>query len=137
MSQWPIVLLRLTYLAVTNAFAALRLLSMSDRDKAEGSGEPYEPDRGTWFWRRGWYWLAGVGVAASPTYPVSDGDSPIAAGCISDAQLIDKNLLYLNSPAVGAFELKYSPKCAAGWARAYLYPQGVKDGLSGDMAASR
>jgi len=27
------VLLRLTYLAVTNAFAALRLLPMSDRDK--------------------------------------------------------------------------------------------------------
>ena len=31
--KWPIVLLRLTYLAVTNAFAGLRLLPMSDRDK--------------------------------------------------------------------------------------------------------
>ncbi|MFC6086547.1 integrase core domain-containing protein [Sphaerisporangium aureirubrum] len=30
---WPFMLLRLTYLAVTNAFAALRLLPMSDRDK--------------------------------------------------------------------------------------------------------
>ena len=32
-ARWSAVLLRLAYLGVTNAFALLRLLPMSDRDK--------------------------------------------------------------------------------------------------------
>jgi hypothetical protein len=65
-------------------------------------------------------------TAPSYTYPASDGTDPIVAGCTGDAQLIDKTPFVHNGLQVGALELKYSARCHAGWARAYLYPGGVK-----------
>ena len=71
---------------------------------------------------------------AAHSYPAGDGEDPIAAGCTADARLIDKMVVFDGATQVGAVELEYSPRCAAGWARAYLYPAGVPR-LSGTLAA--
>lgn len=62
-------------------------------------------------------------ATAIPTAePTLDGADPVQAGCTADARLTDKVPIILDGAQVGALEIKYSPKCAAGWARAYLYP---------------
>jgi hypothetical protein len=66
-------------------------------------------------------------------YPAADGADPVAAGCLPDARLIDKMVVFDGPAQVGAVELEYSPHCDAGWARAYLYPVGVPT-LSGTLA---
>lgn len=62
--------------------------------------------------------------------PATDGSDPIKAGCVLDAQLIDKSVLRQGNAEVGALELKFSSRCAAGWARVYLYPAGVEAHLT-------
>jgi transcriptional regulator with XRE-family HTH domain len=62
------------------------------------------------------------GAAVTHVYPAVEGSDPVTAGCTDDAQLIDKSPLVRDGVQIGAVELKYSPRCAAGWARAYLYP---------------
>jgi Protein of unknown function (DUF2690)/Helix-turn-helix domain len=58
----------------------------------------------------------------APTARVADGADPAAAGCAADAQLVDKAPVELGGVQIGALELRYSPRCGAGWARLYLYP---------------
>ena len=58
-------------------------------------------------------------VAASAQ--AMDGSDPVAAGCVKDAVLVDKLPVMQNATQVGALEIKYSRKCSAAWARAYLY----------------
>lgn len=72
----------------------------------------------------------GATGATAAVHPASDGDSPVTAGCVPDAHLVDKTPLLKNSVQVGALELEYSAACHAGWARVYLYPAGVAAGLS-------
>lgn len=76
----------------------------------------------------------GAAQAPAHSYPAGDGEDPVAAGCTADARLIDKMVVFDGATQVGALELEYSPRCAAGWARAYLYPAGVPR-LSGTLAA--
>lgn len=84
------------------------------------------------------YGTAGMGRSATPTvptsaqlagstapHPASDGEDPVAAGCAKDARLIDKKVVYDGAIEAGAVDLEYSPRCGAGWARAYLYPTTV------------
>jgi len=52
----------------------------------------------------------------------ADGADPIAAGCVKDARLVDKSPVMLHGQQIGALEMIYSARCAAGWARIYLYP---------------
>lgn len=67
--------------------------------------------------------LVPVPFATVPSaVPSPDGEDPIVAGCSADARLVDKSALMLGGKQIGALELKYSPHCGAGWARAYLYP---------------
>lgn len=70
-----------------------------------------------------------------PAPTADDGSDPVAAQCTGDAQLIDKAPVTESGVVVGALELKFSPRCDAGWARIYLYPEGVADGLSASLAA--
>jgi hypothetical protein len=54
--------------------------------------------------------------------PVSDGTDPHVGGCYDDGLLADKAPLMEDGVQIGALELRYSPRCRAGWARVYLYP---------------
>jgi hypothetical protein len=51
-----------------------------------------------------------------------DGADPVVAGCVKDAQLVDKSPVILHGQQIGALEMIYSARCSAGWARIYLYP---------------
>lgn len=77
-------------------------------------------------------------AAATPSpsysYPAADGSDPVAAGCAGDARLLDKSPVMHNGVQVGALELKYSPRCHAGWARVYLYPAAAPS-LTGTLAS--
>jgi len=65
----------------------------------------------------------GSAVAAkSAARPARDGADPIAAGCVGDARLVDKSPVMLHGQQIGALEMIYSARCAAAWARIYLYP---------------
>jgi transcriptional regulator with XRE-family HTH domain len=52
----------------------------------------------------------------------TDGADPIVAGCVKDARLVDKSPVLLHGHQIGALEMIYSARCAAAWARIYLYP---------------
>jgi len=69
-------------------------------------------------------------AAYTPTYPASDGTDPALGGCAPDAILVDKAPVEEAGKEVAALELKYSPRCRAGWARLYLYPAGVAAGMN-------
>jgi hypothetical protein len=58
----------------------------------------------------------------APTAGVGDGTDPVAGRCTADARLVDKVPVMRDGTQIGALELKYSPRCGAGWARIYLYP---------------
>ena len=58
----------------------------------------------------------------APTGKVADGTDPYVGHCTADARLVDKAPVMDDRVQVGALELWYSPRCAAGWARVYLYP---------------
>jgi Protein of unknown function (DUF2690)/Helix-turn-helix domain len=60
--------------------------------------------------------------SAVPSARSVDGQDPIAADCTSDAQLVDQVPVLIDGTQVGALDLKYSPHCGSGWARAFLYP---------------
>jgi hypothetical protein len=59
---------------------------------------------------------------SAPTGRVSDGTDPHVGGCYDDGQLADKAPVMEDGVQIGALELRYSPRCAAGWTRLYLYP---------------
>jgi Helix-turn-helix domain/Protein of unknown function (DUF2690) len=59
---------------------------------------------------------------AAPAGRVTDGTDPYVGHCTSDARLVDKAPVLRSGAQIGALELWYSPSCAAGWARIYLYP---------------
>lgn len=52
----------------------------------------------------------------------ADGTDPVVAGCVKDARLVDKSPVMLHGQQIGALEMIYSARCAAAWARIYLYP---------------
>ena len=60
--------------------------------------------------------------APAPTARVVDGEDPDVAGCSPDSVLVDKVPVMSSGVQIGALELRYSPRCGAGWARLYLYP---------------
>jgi hypothetical protein len=72
---------------------------------------------------------AGPGVPAfsgtptpAPTTRVSDGVDPVVGKCTADNQLIDAAPLLRGAVQIGELQLRYSPRCGAGWARLFLYP---------------
>jgi len=74
-------------------------------------------------------WLAipsAVGVPATKaasTFAVpSDGQDPASVGCGSDTTVLGETPVSVLSVGAGMLQLKYSPKCQAGWARFYLNP---------------
>lgn len=60
--------------------------------------------------------------AAVTVKPAADGADPVVAGCVGDARLADKSPVMLRGRQIGALEMFYSARCAAGWARVFLYP---------------
>lgn len=72
---------------------------------------------------------AGPGVPAfsgtptpAPTTRVSDGVDPVVGNCTADSQLIDAAPVMRGAVQIGQLQLRYSPRCGAGWARLFLYP---------------
>jgi transcriptional regulator with XRE-family HTH domain len=72
---------------------------------------------------------AGPGVPAfsgtptpAPKTTVSDGVDPVVGKCTGDSQLIDVAAVMRGAVQIGQLQLRYSPRCGAGWARLFLYP---------------
>jgi hypothetical protein len=61
-------------------------------------------------------------AAGSGVQRAADGVDPIVGGCVKDARLVDKSPVMLDGRQIGALEMIYSARCAAGWAKIYLYP---------------
>ena len=67
---------------------------------------------------------AAAGPTATPsafTTP-ADGQDPAAVGCGTDTVVLGESQVKIGPAASGTLELKYSPRCQAGWARFYLNP---------------
>jgi hypothetical protein len=60
-------------------------------------------------------------TAAAVVGNASDGADPAVAGCTGDGRLAAVSPMLLDGRRIGALELRYSTRCAAGWARIYLY----------------
>jgi len=74
-------------------------------------------------------WLANPNAARVPAAIVastfalpSDGQDPASVGCGSDATVLGETPVSVPSVGAGMLQLKYSPRCQAGWARFYLNP---------------
>jgi Protein of unknown function (DUF2690)/Helix-turn-helix domain len=59
--------------------------------------------------------------APAPTARVTDGVDPVVGHCEADSRLVDRAAVILDGMQVGALDLRYSPRCGAGWAKLYLY----------------
>ncbi|HZU58506.1 MAG TPA: helix-turn-helix domain-containing protein [Actinocrinis sp.] len=67
---------------------------------------------------------AATGLTATPsafTTP-ADGQDPAAVGCGTDTVVLGESQVKIGPADSGTLELKYSPRCQAGWARFYLNP---------------
>jgi hypothetical protein len=58
----------------------------------------------------------------APSARVFDGTDPVAGGCKGDSRLVDRAPVLAGGVQIGALDLRYSPRCGAGWALLYLYP---------------
>ena len=73
----------------------------------------------------GWFWLSAAPAATGPTPDSTwDGNDPKAAGCADDAVSLDAEPVRLPGDVqIGTANLRYSPRCAAAWAKFEPLPQ--------------